>query len=727
MLNSTMKTKYCIFALLALFACTREQDLSQGTGYLTVRLGTDLSVTPVVKAEADEIKAGEPDPAFSLEITPTGGGETTQVADYRTLVNEPLTLPVGDYTVKAVSGPEASLSWEAPRYEAEGVAHIQPDRTCELALTAKLARTMITVEFDSETATYFYEYRVSVANENGDALVFSRSNSNLSKQGYLAASALEWDLYMLNTQGTAYRVGPVTIPDVKPQQHYHLKFSLDRTRAKSGSSLLRVLVDDSLNEKYYELNLDFTGEGLPSMSGQDFDLADGIAVKKGDSGSHHVVNFSAPRGIKSLTLTHNESKLLDAGLPQFVQLVDASSATVQNLSALGLGVSALSYGQTETSVDFGPFLGSLPMGDYYLSLDLIDVRNRYSAATVVLSVTSPVEADAVSAKPWAEFAILSGRWYTEERPSGLRFQWKKAGDSEWTDYVGDVIYNDAAATFSAELYGLQSYTTYSFRVKTDKEEENREVSFKTASAGTIPNLNFDDWYQDGSAWYPGANASSRVWDSANGGTASFGTVPTTPEESDVVHGKAARMESTSVTVVVITKFAAGNIYIGDFVKVSGVGAELDWGIPFSSRPVALHGYYKYSPKTIDFAETNPYGVSKGDMDACSIKMYLCDWSAKFRVNTSSKTFLQDDDPSIIAMCDFTSNVATSGYVEFTFPLQYRDARTPKYVVIVGAASRLGDYFTGGKGSTLWLDELSLVYDAGQLSEAERLKVGYRNL
>ena len=721
MLNSTMKTKYCIFALLALFACTREQDLSQGTGYLTVRLGTDLSVTPVVKAEA-----GEPDPAFSLEITPSAGGETIWVDDYRTLT-DPMTLPVGDYTVKAVSGPDKRQSWEEPRYEGKTQVSIQPDRLCEAAITATLVRTMVTVEFDPETATYFSEYQVSVANETGDALLFSSEIENLSKKGYLAASSLKWELYMVNTQGTPYRVGPVTIESVKPRQHYHFKFSFDQTRAQAGSALLRVVVDDSVNEKEYQLNLDFTGEGLPSISGQDFDLADGIAVKKGDSGSHHVVNFSAPRGIKSLTLTHNESKLLDAGLPQLVQLVDASSTTVEALNGLGLGVSALSYGQTETSVDFGPFLGSLPMGDYYLSLDLIDVRNRYSAATVVLSVTSPVEADAVSAKPWAEFAILNGRWYTEKRPSGLRFQWKKSGDSEWTDYAGDISYNNAAATFSTELYGLQAATDYVFRVKTDKEEENREISFKTAPAGPIPNLNFDDWYKDGNAWYPGANSSTRAWDSANGGTASFGTVPTTPEESDVVHGKAARMESTSVTVVVITKFAAGNIYIGDFVKVSGVGAELDWGIPFSSRPVALHGYYKYSPKTIDFAETNPYGVSKGDMDACSIKMYLCDWSAKFRVNTSSKTFLQDDDPSIIAMCDFTSNVATSGYVEFTFPLQYRDARTPKYVVIVGAASRLGDYFTGGKGSTLWLDELSLVYDAGQLSEADRQKVGYRNL
>ena len=712
-----MKTRYCLVALLALLACTREATLSQGEGYLSVRLGTDLAVTPVVKAEA-----GEPDPAFSLEIIPVKGGETIQVADYRTLADAPMTLPVGDYTVKAVSGPDTRLSWEEPRYEAEAQVAIRPDRLTEAALTATLARTMVTVEFDPETATYFSDYRVSIANENGDALVFSRSNGNLSKTGYLAASSLEWDLYMVNTQGTPYRVGPVTIEHVEQRQHYHLRFSFDRTRALSGSSLLRVLVDDSVNEKEYQLNLDFTGEGLPSISGQDFDLADGIAVKKGDNSSHNVVHFSAPRGIKSLTLTHNESKLLDAGLPQLVQLVEASSATVQNLSALGLGVSALSYGQTETSVDFGPFLATLPMGDYYLSMDLIDVRNRYSAVTVVLSVTSPVEADATSAKPWAEFAILNGRWYTEGRPSGLRFQWKKAGDANWTDYAGTVSYNDAAATFSAELYGLEASTAYVFRAKTDKEEENRELSFTTAPAGTIPNMSFDDWYQDGKVWYAASSSSNRVWDSANKGAANFIGSTTTPETSSVIHGKAARMESAYAVV----KFAAGNIYIGSFVGLAGLGAELDWGMPFSSRPLALHGYYKYSPKAIDYTES-PYGSKKGEMDACSIKMYLCDWSAPFRVNTSTSTFLQDDDPSIIAMCDFTSNVATDGYVEFTFPLQYRDARTPKYVVIVGAASRLGDYFTGGKGSTLWLDELSLVYDAGQLSEADRQLVGYRNL
>ena len=52
------------------------------------------------------------------------------------------------------------------------------------------------------------------------------------------------------------------------------------------------------------------------------------------------------------------------------------------------------------------------------------------------------------------------------------------------------------------------------------------------------------------------------------------------------------------------------------------------------------------------------------------------------------------------------------------PLVYRNDRTPKYIVIVGAASRYGDYFTGGKGSVLKLDEFELVYDSDGLTEEE---------
>ena len=44
-------------------------------------------------------------------------------------------------------------------------------------------------------------------------------------------------------------------------------------------------------------------------------------------------------------------------------------------------------------------------------------------------------------------------------------------------------------------------------------------------------------------------------------------------------------------------------------------------------------------------------------------------------------------------------------------MEYRAPnRPPKYIVIVAAASKYGDYFIGGEGSTLWIDEMELVYE-----------------
>ena len=703
-------------ALLAAAACSnREQQPSQ-EGFLTVNLSPDIETVPMVKSQA-----GEPVGTFSLEVTPKGGGQSVVVEDYRTLAGSPLRLVAGTYTVKAFSGTQATAAWNLPTYEGSTDITVKPDRVNTANVEVSLVTTMVTVSFDENTADFFTKYKVTVATETSDALVFNNETGTIRDTAYFRASTLDWELRMVNTAGDTYLLGPVDIENVQPRQHYQLNFSLEEYTKNAGGGVLRLRVDDSTEVKEYQLCLDFDNDGLPAITAN-FEITSDISIPKGNETAKEIY-AQAPKGIKSLVLSHSSTELLAAGLPQATELVDGN---VSALNAAGVAASAVDYGQQACTLELSGLLSRLDLGSYPLTLTVVDTKDHYCQIPFHFTISSPVEAEAVSAKPWAQFAILRGKWYTNARPAGLRVQYRKASETAWSDYSGTIVANDAASSFTTELYGLEASTEYVFRVITDKDQDTREVSFTTVGTQTIPNLNFDDWYQDGSAWYPGVNASTRIWDTANGGTASFGCVPTTPETSDVVSGKAARLESTTVTVVVITKFAAGNIYVGDFVGVSGVGAELDWGYPYSARPMALHGYYKYMPQAIDNVD-DPYKDKKGEMDSSSIKMYLLDWSAKFRINTSKKIFLQDDDPSIIAMCDFTSNVTNSEYVEFTLPLQYRDSRIPSYVVVVGAASRLGDYFTGGKGSTLLLDEFSLIFDAGELTEEQRSLVGYRNI
>ena len=313
--------------------------------------------------------------------------------------------------------------------------------------------------------------------------------------------------------------------------------------------------------------------------------------------------------------------------------------------------------------------------------------------------------------PWTLSAFVKG---TTNGQGTAEVQYRKESDSEWT--VCKNLKVDGTSVF-AEITGLDQNTSYVARI-TNGADTSEELSFTTGNAETLQNLSFDEWHKNGSAWMPNASGASYIWDSANPGTAGLGIVPTTPEESDVVKGKAARLE----TMTAMGMLAAGNIYVGQFGNIAGLGAELDWGYSFTSRPLALRGYYKYAPKTIDMAK-DPYKGLVGQSDECQIQVLLTDWSDRFHINTSKKQFVDfENDKNIIAHGSLTSSNADSEYVSFTIPLVYRNGRMPKYIVIVGAASRYGDYFTGGKGSVLKLDEFELVYDPAQLTEEEHTMV-----
>jgi len=303
---------------------------------------------------------------------------------------------------------------------------------------------------------------------------------------------------------------------------------------------------------------------------------------------------------------------------------------------------------------------------------------------------------------WCYHAKIYGVFTGSGTPT---LEYRKSSDSEWITVQDAVV---AGVGISADVKGLEAGTEYVARVAEDGAYSSEYV-FVTDTPEQLYNMNFDEWHSKGNVWYPYAQgASPSVWDSANPGAATFIGSSTSPEESFVVSGKAARMESKYAVIA----FAAGNIYTGAFGKIAGVGAELDWGVPFTGRPVALKGHYSYSPKPIDNVKA-PHEDKKGKNDRCQITVFLTDWSGPFRINTTAGHFVDvDNDPGIIAYARLESDEDTGGkYREFNLPLEYRDkTRRPKYIVIACAASYLGDYFTGGVGSTLYVDEFEFVYE-----------------
>jgi hypothetical protein len=690
-------------------------------GYLGLKMDNDPSADIIVKAgTADEI-------VFAVDVLNASGQSVASVEDHRTVTTEnPIKLQIGYYDVVASNGENLNAAFDNPYYKGVKNVRIYPDKINTVNLTCTLANTIFSVEFPEEFDQHFDVYEVSVTNGIGDPLVLSNAPSSgnsleagFDAEAYFAVTgSLTWNLYLKNIEGTEYR-HTVTYTDVKARQHYHLKFNLGEDVSADGAFVVKVTLDNTLDESSHELILDFDNRYLPSVSSNDeFAVESGepVTTPVGNTISK-VLQFSTPVGVQSLRITHDNDALVASGLPKSVELVGASAT---DLSAVGIQVSpspgtkAVAAGAQGVVLDITTFVSKLPVGSYEMDFTVIDAKGHYDVFELVLEVISDVDAEAVAAYTgWACFAKLEGRYFNADMPEGMTFQYRKTSEAEWTEIdPSDMVVNAASLRYTTILFGLEPNAQYVFRAVSAEDKETKEITFSTAASATIHNLNFDSWSD--SDKYPNASGYD-IWDSANSSGAAITTKPVT----DAVKGYAARLES----VKAMGMMAAGNIFTGQFAGLAGLGAKLDWGTPFNARPIAVRGYYKYSPKTIDMAKA-PYTDMKGQMDQSQIVVFLTDWTSQFRINTSNKEFVDlDNDPGIIALGQHNSSNADAGYVKFTLPLVYRDAtRIPNFLVIAAASSRYGDYFTGGVGSVLYVDEFELIYDPAELTEDEYNKV-----
>lgn len=700
-----------------LASCNEEVIQDTAYGYLGLKMENDSSADIIVKAGSDD------ELVFAVDVLNASGQSVAKVDDHRTVTTaNPIRLQIGNYDVVAKHGQNLNAAFDNPYYEGTKNVRIYPDQINTVNLTCTLANTIFSVEFPSEFAQHFSEYEVSVTNGVGSPLVLSNRpapgnplEAGLSSKAYLAVTgSLTWDLYLKNTEGGEYHT-MITYSDVKARQHYHLKFNLAEDVSADGAFVVKVTLDNSMDESSHELLLDFDNRYLPSVSSNDeFTVESGqpVTVPVGNTMSK-VLKFNAPVGIQSLRVTHSDDVLETKGLPRAIELIGASAPDLSSSGIIitqGLGTRAVAAGAQSVNIDITTFVSKLPVGSYEMDFIVVDAKGHYDNFNLDLEVISDVDAEAVAAYTgWASFAKLEGRYFKADRPEGITFQYRKTSDTEWTEIdPADMVVNAAALRYTTIVFGLEPNAQYVFRAVSAEDKETKEMTFSTAASATIHNLNFDSWSNNDK--YPNASG-YEIWDSAN----SSGAAVTTKPVSDAVKGYAARLES----VKAMGMMAAGNIFTGEFAGLAGLGAKLNWGTPFNGRPIALRGYYKYAPKTIDMAKA-PYTDMKGQIDQSQIVVFLTDWISQFQINTSSKDFVDlDNDPGIIALGQHNSSNTDTEYVKFTLPLVYRDAtRIPNFLVIAAASSRYGDYFTGGVGSVLYIDEFELIYDPAELTEEE---------
>lgn len=290
-------------------------------------------------------------------------------------------------------------------------------------------------------------------------------------------------------------------------------------------------------------------------------------------------------------------------------------------------------------------------------------------------------------------------------------QYRLQGDSEWIT-VPEANITHSGGAFTARIEHLSAGATYEARA-TSGSDYGSTLTATTGSAPQLPNSNFDNWWLDGKIWCPWAQDAEPYWGTGNKGATTLGpsnTVPT--EDTPTGTGWAAQLETKFVGIGVIGKLAAGNLFAGTYVRTDGTNGILEFGRPFKERPTKLRGMFKYTCAPISHAD-NGHKDLIGQPDTCIIWVALIDSDNPFEIRTNPKNLhlFDPEGAEVIAYGSYQLGQTQQQWIPFEFELDYRStSRVPKYILVTSSASKYGDYFTGGNGSILYLDDFELVYD-----------------
>ena len=373
------------------------------------------------------------------------------------------------------------------------------------------------------------------------------------------------------------------------------------------------------------------------------------------------------------------------------------------------------------------------------STDIVDDTIIFEPVSTGLALTPVYEIWAAHATVYADVDP------NENAGATVQFAYSTDGGSTW-EYADGVNYGEGV--WKADLTGLTPSTEYTYALAINGEHVGNPLTFTTDAAPALPNSSFEyvskvsgkDYYKFYDPNCGVADGSYMFWGSGNGegsegvnGSANMGIVITTIDTGDKIDGNQSVLCQNNSIVGMLT---AGNLFTGQFAGLVGTsGGKVNFGRPWTSRPTALKIWAKYTTGQINILKNENLGVSKSDYDRAQIKVAIGTWDYKkyggtkdspVHVNTTDASTFVDfyTDESTIANGDLIIyndgyminngakvTATTSGWIEYTIPLDYRQFTTyPTHIVISCATSQFGDYFTGYDGGRLWIDAAELIYE-----------------
>lgn len=724
-------------------------DGGEGSLSITTEMNGDVTPTRAVPADNDYLRQN-----CMVYIENARG----VMRKYKGVDNIPqsINLKVGNYVCNAWAGDSLPASYTAKFYRGQQNFEITTGQNTSLLMKCNIANVVVSVDPGSLNVG-LTDMKVTFNTSRG-SLAFDESTIPDGKGYFMTPSpevkGKDPEAYAKNTtltiviegkksDGTPYSKTEV-VKDIKRAHEYALLVTKEDRPVGEGGALISIVIKDiPIIEDTVEVF------EAPVVRGVGFNVEDQV-ISTDSQFKDTKVYVRGYFGLSSLIMTPSANF---SGLETGVNILDATVR--ESLSSKGILVERTEATDAETGVKVdevyitfrASYLNSLAASDteYSVGFEATDGRHFTGKGTLHIANTDKAitHIDDVVTEPQpsreespmavlAREATLTGVLYNPAAAS-YGFRYRVAGTAEWQTAVATPAAGKRhrAATraegvrYSVKITGLQPATNYEYKAFADDFEAKNVYTFTTESPYVLPNASFEEWgtysaktmLGTKTVIFPGTGSEPTFWDSGNEGAATASKV-VTDKSSDMAHSGtySARLASTSALGVL----AAGNIFIGDYVKTDGTNGVLSEGRSYNgSHPSKVRVWANYRPGVVDIIMKGNEGFldfAKGDNDHGQIYIAITDEPIEIRTNPSNQKLFDKNDPHVLAYGELTWREAfgPDGQLQMAeIPFTYYDrARTTpaRYIVIVSCASKFGDFFSGSSKSVMYLDDFELVYE-----------------
>lgn len=693
----------------------------EGTLSLTASIGNDVKV--VSRADADQLRAdyGE---SLLLWITKPGEGPVRQYNGIDNVPTDPVTLHSGSYVAEAWAGDSVAASFDKKYFKGYTPFEITNGNSTAVEVKCNIANVVVSLSFDESVDAALKSWTVTVA--NGEESITYEGHD--ARKGYfMMPKKADNEKLTLTLEGTtpngdAYsQTADIEAP--KGGYEYKVNFSHTPGSFNDGGAFFTITVDETEIVVEDELVITLA----PEIFGIDFDIAQEQAAATGEMG-RKCVFISAVDRLSSLTIeSANLQHYLGGSTADVFSL---SESALARLAAAGINFMTYKNEAGEINrvrVNFeADFTNNLVSGLHtfkFIAGDNGDGTEKTSEATLSLRLSNAaVELQEATDVSYTTTTFVATIVKPDELTGNVGFNYREKGAADWTFVAG----TNNGTTLTATVDNLKFGTPYEYcAVAGGYTSPAKELT--TLTPPQLPNASFEQTSTaSDKALMFSADPNDFYWDSGNHGSQKMSKNVTEVTTKYFHSGKQGLcLHSQFAGFGALGKFAAGNIFVGKYLATEGMDGVLGWGRPFNCpiRPKALKVWARYEPVNITHDDTSALpSVSKGDPDNGIVYIALVtdqtmsynseSWPQIVKTSSSSRQLFNPSGSNVVAYGEhvFTSATTEPGLVEITIPLNdVNPSLTVSNIIIVASASRYGDYFVGGDGSLLYLDDFELVY------------------